>query len=91
MKKASPELSDDYWEEFMAEINPENFTRIVIPVYQKHFSEEEIQTILEFYNSPEGMKFIRLSPVLISESQIAFENWCVEMSGRIYARHRSKP
>jgi hypothetical protein len=41
---------------------------IYYPVLKKHFSEEEVQQLIKFYQSPLGKKTIKEMPVIMSES-----------------------
>ena len=40
----------------------------LIPVYDKHFNEEELKELILFYRSPLGQKMIEVTPLLMQES-----------------------
>ena len=40
------------WDDFMAEFDINEFIEIVIPIYDKHFTHEEIKQLIAFYESP---------------------------------------
>ena len=42
-----------------------------IPVYQKHFTKGDINTLLAFYSSPTGQKLLRDMPAIMGESMSA--------------------
>jgi hypothetical protein len=46
---------------------------VIIPVYQRHLTHSEIQTIVEFYSSPAGQKMIKEMPAMMSESMQAVQ------------------
>ena len=43
----------------------------MIPIYQKHFTRQDISSIVAFYDSPTGQKFIREMPAMVQESMQA--------------------
>ncbi len=44
---------------------------LLVPVFARHFSLEEIQEINRFYESPVGRKLTRLAPVMASDARQA--------------------
>ncbi len=47
---------------------PDLVSRVYYPIYERHFSESELRSIIEFYESPSGRKFIDTTPSLLQES-----------------------
>ena len=47
-------------------------SNVYLPVYQKHFTEQDIIELIEFYNSPVGKKLSALTPMLMQESVATF-------------------
>ena len=47
---------------------PETMEQIFYPIYDKHFTEEELRDLVVFYKSPTGQKAIRVMPDLLKES-----------------------
>lgn len=43
----------------------------VVPVYQKHLTRSDVQTMIAFYSSPAGKKIMREQPAMIKESMQA--------------------
>lgn len=44
---------------------------IVVPIYQRHFTNADIDAVLAFYSSPTGQKFLTETPQIMQESMIA--------------------
>ena len=42
--------------------------RVYYPIYERHFSESELRSIIEFYESPAGRKYTGATPALLKES-----------------------
>lgn len=43
----------------------------MVPVYQRHLTHSNVQTVIEFYSSPTGQKMIKEMPAMLSESMQA--------------------
>ncbi len=73
----SPELIDsEYWQTFKKEeIDYDEFLQMLIPIYKKHFTIEEIESITEFYSSPIGQSMVKKSPLVSAESIQAGNVW----------------
>ena len=63
------------WDDFMAEFDVNEFIEMIIPIYDKHFTHEEIKQLIAFYESPIGKKMIKVQPQLMMDSMTAGEEW----------------
>ncbi len=81
----NPELIDsEYWQTFKKEqIDYNEFLQMLIPIYKKHFTIEEIETITEFYSSPIGQSMIQKFPLISAESIQAGTVWGQKMFEKI--------
>jgi hypothetical protein len=43
----------------------------MIPIYQRHFSKTDVNSMTSFYSSPTGQKFLREMPAVMAESMQA--------------------
>jgi TonB family protein len=49
---------------------------LVVPVYARHFSDEEIKAIVTFFESPAGRRFVQESPSYVQEIQtVSSDHW----------------
>jgi uncharacterized protein len=60
-------LVTDYQKKF----NAEAVTEQLVAIYDKHFTDDEIKGLLQFYNSPLGRKFAAESPKIAAEIEAA--------------------
>jgi uncharacterized protein len=56
-------------EDYQKKFNPDDVTSELIGVYDRHFTEDEIKALLQFYGSPVGQKFAAEMPKISAESQ----------------------
>ena len=45
---------------------------IIVPIYDKHFTESELQDLVTFYKSPTGQKMVAATPSLMVDTMGAF-------------------
>lgn len=63
--------SQQFWDDFKKEVKAKDIVDLVIPTYEKHYSEQDIEQLIIFYKSPIGQKTIALTPLITQESMIA--------------------
>jgi hypothetical protein len=51
------------------------FLDMVVPIYAKHFSHEEIRGLLKFYQTELGKKTIKIWPLILQESMGLAQDW----------------
>ena len=50
----------------------------IVPIYDRHFSHEEIRGLIQFYETPLGRRSIELIPQITQESMAAGQEWATE-------------
>lgn len=83
LKKLVPQVRESFWTEFMQGVDPDEMVNLVVPIYQKHFSEEEIQETIRFYRSPTGKKVIQALPQVMQESVAAGQKWGQQLARQV--------
>lgn len=48
---------------------------IIVPIYAKHYSHDEIKELIKFYKTDLGKKTIDIMPVIMTESMAAGQKW----------------
>ena len=90
LKKLGPDLPESYWDDFISEVDPDELAGLIVPIYQKHFSEEEIRELLRFYRSPTGKKVTETLPMVMQESMVAGQQWGRSLSQRVLKKARAE-
>ena len=62
-------LVDLFFERFQSKLKVDELAELVVPIYDKHFSREEIEGLIQFYQTPLGKKAISELPQVLIESQ----------------------
>lgn len=61
-------LKPDQAEAFRNAVKVDDIVHELLPIYDKHFSEEDLRTYIRFYGSAEGKKLIQTLPLLMKDS-----------------------
>ncbi len=75
MRQASPDLPAEMLTELSNEMRAEDLENAMVPIYAKHFTNEEIKQLIAFYDSPFGKKLIREMPQIIAEANVVGADW----------------
>lgn len=89
-KTTYPNVDPSFWDDFMKEVKPDDLVNLVIPVYDRNFTDAEIDGMLAFYSSPVGQKVLAKLPVVLQESMEAGQSWGSELSKKIIQRLQEK-
>lgn len=82
----APEVPENYWTELRTEIDPEELTALIIPVYQRHLSAADVDAALTFFRSAEGRNWIEKQPVMFEEAQLIGQTWGQQLGQRVFER-----
>ncbi|HPR31106.1 MAG TPA: DUF2059 domain-containing protein [Prolixibacteraceae bacterium] len=85
-QQLKPGVSDSVWanlrtEVFDVEIN--DLTKQLVPLYQKHFSQEEVKELICFYKSPLGEKLIAKTSLITQETLPISQSWAMDLMSKI--------
>ena len=77
---SNPDVPRDFWDRFVEKVDPEELNEMVVPIYTKHLTAEEMEATIEFYRSPAGQSILRKMPVVVEESMQAGQQWGMELA-----------
>ena len=81
-KQTMPDAPANFWDQFAKEIDMDELTEKIIPIYDKHLSQEDIRAAIAFYESPAGRRMIASQPLILQESMAVGMEWGRELSQR---------
>jgi hypothetical protein len=85
-KKNYPDVDESYWIEIRKEITADELINMVVPIYDKYFSDNEIKELIAFYNSAVGKKVIENMPPILNESMLAGQVWGKQIAEKVVKR-----
>lgn len=77
---SNPEVSQEFWDRFVAKVDPGELEELVVPIYTRHFTAEEMEATIEFYSTPVGQSILRKMPVVMTESMQVGQQWGTELA-----------
>ena len=72
---AFPEVPENVWAELAEALNPAEAAQLVVPIYDRHFTLEELQGVIEFYKSDLGKRVVQKLPLITQESMAVGQQW----------------
>ncbi len=86
-RAANPEIPDVFWEEFAARLREDvdGFIELLVPLYDRHLTLDEIRQLIAFYESPLGKRLVEVQPLLAEESMRAGQEWGGRLSMEVAA------
>lgn len=63
---------------------------LLVPIYHRNFTHDEIKGLLSFYRTPLGQKLIAAMPVMMQESMAAGQQWVKQFTPILKERIRDR-
>lgn len=89
-QKSLPSVDSSFWTAFRNEVSADDLINQIIPIYDEHFTAEDIDAMVAFYSSPAGKRITAALPEIMKESMAAGEIWGRQISDRIIERLKEK-
>lgn len=92
-KEEKSNVPDSVWSAFEAEFSKTSMDELVtmlVPVYQKHLSESDLQGMIEFYQTPVGKKYAQKTPLIMQESMQVGQQWGMKIGAAFDEKLRAK-
>lgn len=83
LQQSMPCVQPEFWQNYMDANQTQLFIGRLVPVYQKHFTADEMAGLLKFYRSPLGQKVINEMPITMAEANQAGQQWSHERSDQM--------
>jgi hypothetical protein len=74
-KKAHPEVPNDFWDRFEQKLGSQELVDQLIPIYDKYYTQQDLEGLLTFYESPVGQKVLKTMPQVMQESMQIGQVW----------------
>ena len=86
-RMSHPDIPEVFWEEFVARARSDSsrFVEMLIPIYANHLSQDHLEQLIAFYESPVGQHFAATQPLIARESMAAGRHWGAQLGAEISA------
>lgn len=92
-KEQKTEVPVEVWtqlEQSFLEASQVELVDMLLPIYQKHISLDDLKAIIAFYQSPAGKRFSQKTPVIMQESMQAGQQWGAKLAEQILDKLKEK-
>jgi uncharacterized protein len=69
------QLLDLFFQKFHAKRDTNQLIELVIPIYDKYYTHDDIKALIAFYETPVAKKMVAILPKVVQESQAAGLKW----------------
>lgn len=90
VKTTMRDVPSKFWDEVRKEIDLDKFIELIIPVYDKHFSNEELEGLIAFYQAPLGKKLLAELPLIMRETSVVGDKYGQEVANRVIKRMQAE-
>ena len=87
---AAPYYPASMWDDMRAEFAKLDIISAYVPLYQRYFSQEDMQKVLDFYRSPAGKNLLAIQPLLIHDAQGIMRQKGQDIGLAVYNRHKDE-
>ena len=76
-RAANPRMPAAFWDAFLARARHDTtqLMQLIIPIYAAHFTKDELEGLVRFYQTPLGRRLAEVLPVIGQESMQAGQSW----------------
>ncbi|MBC5992834.1 DUF2059 domain-containing protein [Pontibacter cellulosilyticus] len=90
MRKTNNTLPAEVWDEFEKAFTVEDIVNLTVPVYDKHFTHQEIKDLIALYSTPLGKKLLEKTPLIMQESMVKGQQYGQEVAMRVIQRMQAE-
>jgi hypothetical protein len=68
---------------FREKLDIDDFVKLYVAIYDRHFSHQEILDLIQFYESPLGRRLVEETPGITQDSMEAGQEWGMRLGEKI--------
>ena len=84
-RAANPKIPKEFWDEFLTRARKDmpRFIDLLVPVYDSHFSKQQLEQLVAFYESPLGRHVAKVQPEIAVQSSQIGQKWGAELGAAV--------
>lgn len=83
-------VPDPVWNEMFGEVEARELAALIVPIYAKRFSRDDLRDLVAFYRTPLGQRLVEATPGILEESMLVGGEWAQLKAAEIVERLRAK-
>lgn len=89
-RSSMPQVPPKFWDEVLKEVDLDKFIELLIPIYDKHFSNTDIKAMIAFYETPVGKKYLSKLPQVTTEMEAIGEKYGEQIGHKVIKRMQAE-
>ncbi|MCE7068532.1 DUF2059 domain-containing protein [Dyadobacter sp. CY326] len=92
-KQQKTTVPDSIWQQFEGEFmktSIDDLVNMLEPVYVKNLTQDDLQQLIAFYNTPVGKKYAQKTPILMQESMQVGQQWGMKIAQEFQEKLKTK-
>ena len=85
-KQGNPQVPQKFWDDVMKEFDTKSMIDLIVPIYDKHLTHDDVKGLIAFYQSPLGRKMTSVMPQIAQESMQVGQQWGMQIAQRVQKR-----
>lgn len=77
------EVPEDYWRRAEVKFDTSELIALIVPLYDKYYTMEDLKALNAFYESPAGQKSLATLPQITQESMKVGQAWGEDVAKRV--------
>lgn len=90
MKQSMPNVPDKFWSDFQKEVRADELIDLIVPVYDKNLSQDDVRALIKFYETPTGKRFVAALPIITQQSMAVGQEWGRGIAQRVVDRLKAE-
>lgn len=68
------------WDDMQQAVTKEAVLERIVPIYQQHYSQQDLEVMLNFYASAVGQRFVKKQPLVAQQAFEVSQQWAAELA-----------
>ena len=94
LKQSNPTVSEVQWAAMKSDVFDAEVAALneqLIPTFKKYFTQQEVQAMITFYETPTGKKMAEMTPLISMEQMQLTQTWAMGLMGKIQSYLEKQP
>jgi uncharacterized protein len=75
LRGSMKDVPPDFWDRFAKKVHGSDVLELLVPLYDKYYSLEDLRAVNAFYSSPAGQRMVSTLPQIMNESMVVGQKW----------------
>ena len=90
IRESPTELPPEFFDEFKKAVLSDELKDVLAPIYDRHYTLEEIEQLIKFYESPIGRTMVKRQPLVQQDAMGVGRHWGQKKAAEIVERLRER-